>query len=185
MKKVLSSSKTEQLLSIVRTRFEVNNFINHPEMWFVIKQKLMDAPQKLWSLNAMEESGGEPNVVAFNSKTNECTFFDCAIESPKGRRSFCYDPASLASRKEHKPAHSAIGFADEIGIEMLNEDEYRFLQTLGKFDNKTSSWLLTPKKIRDLGGAIFGDCRYDTVFMYHNGAESYYGSRGFRGKLVV
>lgn len=185
MKKVISDTKAEQLLSIVRTRFEVNNYIQHPELWFRIKQKLMDAPQKLWSLNAMEESGGEPNVVAYDPETNECTFFDCVAESPKARRSFCYDPQALASRKENKPSHSAVGFANEIGIELLTEDEYRLLQSFGRFDTKTSSWLLTPKPIRDLGGAIFGDCRYDTVFMYHNGAESYYASRGFRGKLVM
>ncbi|MBL8004462.1 MAG: DUF4256 domain-containing protein [Candidatus Kapabacteria bacterium] len=185
MKKNLNKAQTDQFLAILKDRFGKINYIKQPKLWEIIEQKLTNAPQKLWSLNAMEESGGEPNVVLYDSNASEFIFYDCVVESPKGRRSFCYDPASLASRKEHKPAHSAIGFADEIGIEMLNKEEYRFLQSLGKFDNKTSSWLLTPKKIRDLGGAIFGDCRYDTVFTYHNGAESYYGSRGFRGKLVV
>lgn len=185
MKKILNKAQTDQILTILKDRFAKKNYVNEPKLWELIEQKLMDAPQKLWSLNAMEESGGEPNVVLYDKKSSEVTFYDCVVESPKGRRSFCYDPASLASRKEHKPAHSAIGFADEIGIEMLNEEEYRFLHTLGKFDNKTSSWLLTPQKIRDLGGAIFGDCRFDTIFVYHNGAESYYGSRGFRGKLVL
>ena len=185
MKKNLNKAQTDQFLTILKDRFAKINYINQLKLWEVIEQKLTNSPQKLWSLYAMEESGGEPNVVLYDSNANEIIFYDCVVESPKGRRSFCYDTASLASRKENKPAHSAFGFADEIGIELLNEEEYRFLQTLGKFDNKTSSWLLTPKKIRDLGGAIFGDCRYDTVFMYHNGAESYYGSRGFRGKLIV
>lgn len=185
MKKILNKAQTDQILTILKDRFAKKNYVNEPKLWEIIEQKLMDAPQKLWSLNAMEESGGEPNVVLFDSNSKEIIFYDCVVESPKGRRSFCYDPTSLASRKEYKPAHSAIGFADDIGIEILNEEEYRFLQSLGKFDNKTSSWLLTPKKIRDLGGAIFGDYRFDTVFIYHNGAESYYGSRGFRGKLVV
>jgi hypothetical protein len=185
MKKNLNKAQTDHILRILKDRFAKINYIKQPKLWEIIEQKLENAPQKLWSLNAMEESGGEPNVVVFNEETDECIFFDCVAESPKVRRSFCYDPQALASRKENKPAHSAVGFAKEIGIELLTEDEYRLLQSFGRFDTKTSSWLLTPKKIRDLGGAIFGDCRYDTVFMYHNGAESYYASRGFRGKLVV
>lgn len=181
----LNSTQTEQILTILSKRISSKSLVNVQDIWSIVQDRLEQNPQKLWSLYQMEESGGEPNIVAFDQNTNECAFYDCVAESPKGRRSFCYDPQALASRKEYKPSHSAIGFAKEIRIELLTEEEYRFLQTFSKFDTKTSSWLLTPKKIRDLGGAIFGDCRYDTVFKYHNGAESYYASRGFRGKLVV
>lgn len=153
--------------------------------WSKVQAKLEAKPEKLWSLDDMEQTGGEPDVVGYDKKTNEFIFFDCAAESPKGRRSICFDPQALASRKEHKPGGSAIGMADEMGIELLSEEEYRELQKLGKFDLKTSSWVQTPPAIRKLGGALFCDRRYDTVFVYHNGAESYYAARGFRGSLRV
>ena len=153
--------------------------------WSKVQAKLEAKPEKLWSLDDMEQTGGEPDVVGYDKKTNEFIFVDCAAESPKGRRSICFDPEALASRKEHKPGGSAIGMADDMGIELLSEEEYRELQKLGKFDLKTSSWIKTPPAIRKLGGALFCDRRYDTVFVYHNGAESYYGARGFRGSLRV
>ena len=153
--------------------------------WTKVQAKLDANPEKLWSLDEMESTGGEPDVVGFDKKTGEYIFYDCAPESPSGRRSFCYDPEALASRKEHKPKNSAIGMAAEMGVEILSEDEYRELQKFGKFDTKTSSWIETPAAIRKLGGALFGDCRYDHVFIYHNGAESYYAARGFRGLLKV
>ena len=153
--------------------------------WDKVQAKLEASPGKLWSLNEMEMTGGEPDVVGIDKKTNEYIFYDCSPETPKGRRSICYDPEALESRKEHKPAHSAIGMADEMGIDILTEEQYRGLQQLGAFDLKTSSWVLTPPPIRKLGGALFCDQRYDTVFLYHNGAESYYGARGFRGLLRI
>ena len=153
--------------------------------WEKVQERLEANPGKLWSLDMMEETGGEPDVVGVDKKTGEFIFYDCAAESPKGRRSVCYDHQALESRKEHKPGHSAMGMAAEMGIDILTEEEYRELQQLGKFDLKTSSWVATPAEIRKLGGAVFCDRRYDTVFYYHNGAESYYAARGFRGSLRI
>ena len=153
--------------------------------WPKVQAKLEANAEKLLSLNEMEKTGGEPDVVGYDKKTSEFIFFDCSAESPNGRRSFCYDREALASRKEHKPQNSALGMATEMGIEILTEEEYRELQKLGNFDMKTSSWIKTPDKIRKLGGAIFCDFRYDCAFVYHNGAESYYATRGFRGSLRV
>ncbi len=153
--------------------------------WDKVEAKLISKPVKLVSLYEMEESGGEPDVVGYDKKKDEYIFYDCSPESPKGRRSICYDHQALASRKEHKPADSALNMAEEMGIEILTEEEYRQLQKLGEFDLKTSSWIYTPPAIRKLGGALFCDRRYNAVFLYHNGAESYYGARGFRGKLFV
>lgn len=153
--------------------------------WAKIQEKLEANPDKLNTLNEMESSGGEPDVVAFDNNANEYIFFDCSPECPKGRRSLCYDREALESRKENKPQYSAVDMAAAMGIELLTEEEYRHLQTLGQFDSKTSSWLFTPPDIRKLGGAIYGDFRYDRVFVYHNGAESYYAARGFRGSLRV
>ena len=153
--------------------------------WAKVQTKLGTNPKKLWSLNEMEKTGGEPDVVGYDKKTGAYLFYDCSPESPKDRRSFCYDQAALASRKEHKPKHSALAMAAEMGIELLTEEQYRMLQTLGDFDTKTSSWVLTPPAVRKLGGAIFCDRRYNHVFTYHNGAESYYAARGFRGSLSV
>lgn len=185
MKTILSPEQSEQLLATLKARFE-NNMNRHIGLvWEDIQAKLVANPDKIWILNSMEETGGEPDVVGFDEKAGEYLFFDCAAESPKGRRSLCYDAEALAARKEHKPANSAINLAKEMGIEVLNEDQYRYLQQFGKFDTKTSSWIKTPDEIRKLGGALFCDYRYGTVFVYHNGAESYYGSRAFRGCLKV
>lgn len=188
----LSASQAKELLNILQTRFEKNKRRHKAIEWDKVQAKLEVNPKKLWSLNEMEMTGGEPDVVEYDNlprrqagKTDEYIFCDCAAETPKGRRSICYDAEALASRKEHKPAHSAIGMADEMGIDILTEEQYRELQQLGAFDLKTSSWVLTPTPIRKLGGAIFCDRRYNTVFTYHNGAESYYGARGFRGMLKV
>lgn len=175
----------DDLLSLLQSRFESNMKRHEGLKWSEIQSKLEKNPSKLESLLQMEESGGEPDVVAFTKASGEYFFYDCSVESPKGRRSFCYDKAALDKRKENKPKNSAEEAAKTMVIEILNEEEYRFLQTLGNFDMKTSSWLKTPEKIRKLGGSIFGDFRYDTVFIYHNGAESYYASRGFRGVLRV
>ncbi len=153
--------------------------------WANVQARLEANPEKLWSLDEMEITGGEPDVVGQDKTTGEYIFYDCSAESPKGRRSVCYDRAALESRKEHKPANSAMDMAADIGIEILTEEQYRELQQLGTFDTKTSSWIITPPDIRKLGGALFGDCRYGHVFVYHNGAESYYGARGFRGSLRV
>ena len=153
--------------------------------WAKVQAKLEANPDKLWSLSEMESTGGEPDVVGHDKKTGEFVFYDCSAESPKGRRSVCYDREALESRKEHKPKDSAIDMATAMGIELLTEEQYRELQKLGEFDAKTSSWVQTPAEIRKLGGALFCDRRYDTVFLYHNGAESYYGARGFRGSLKV
>jgi len=184
-KKKLSESQSETLIGILRTRFEKNTNRHKGIKWADIQVKLEANPEKLWSLDEMEETGGEPDVVGFDKKTGEYIFFDCAAESPKGRRSICYDPQALESRKEHKPKDSAIAMADAMGIEILTEEQYRELQKLGIFDIKTSSWVQTPTEIRKLGGALFCDRRYDAVFLYHNGAESYYAARGFRGCLKV
>ena len=184
-KKKLSSAQSAELLKVLKARFEKNMGRHKGIEWSKVQAKLEAKPEKLWSLDDMEQTGGEPDVVGYDKKTNEFIFVDCAAESPKGRRSICFDPEALASRKEHKPGGSAIGMADDMGIELLSEEEYRDLQKLGKFDLKTSSWIKTPPAIRKLGGALFCDRRYDTVFVYHNGAESYYGARGFRGSLRV
>lgn len=181
----LSPDQRDELLKILKTRFEKNLNRHESIEWANVQERLQANPAKLWSLHEMEQTGGEPDVVGSDQVTGEYIFYDCSAESPKGRRSVCYDPEALESRKEHKPKHSAIGMAAEIGIELLTEEQYRGLQQLGKFDLKTSSWVKTPDHIRQLGGAIFCDRRYDTVFMYHNGAESYYGARGFRGSLRV
>lgn len=175
----------EELLSVLKTRFELNMNRHQSVVWTDVEEKLKKNPSKLWSLNEMEKSGGEPDVTVQLSKTGEYIFVDCSIESPKGRRSLCYDREALEARKEHKPSGSVIEMANEIGIEILTEEDYRELQKLGKFDLKTSSWVKTPTEIRKLGGAIFCDRRYDAVFTYHNGAESYYAARGFRGMLKV
>ncbi|WP_144554917.1 DUF4256 domain-containing protein [Bacillus sp. X1(2014)] len=181
----LSLEQTEELLSTLKARFEKN--INRHEgfEWAEVQARLEVNPEKLWSLNEMEGTGGEPDVIGHDSKTGEYIFYDCSAESPKGRRSLCYDREALESRKQHKPENSAIDLAAAMGIELLTEEQYRELQKLGNFDLKTSSWVQTPADIRKLGGAIFCDRRYDTVFVYHNGAESYYAARGFRGSLRV
>jgi hypothetical protein len=185
MKKGLSNQEKEVLLKTLQTRFEKNKSRHKAIDWNKVQAKLEGNKEKLWSLHAMEETGGEPDVIDYDKKTSEYIFCDCSAETPKGRRSVCYDDEALASRKEHKPANSAMGLAEEMGIEMLDEEQYRRLQQLGHFDSKTSSWLKTPDDIRKLGGAIFGDYRFGHVFIYHNGAESYYGARAFRGLLRV
>lgn len=184
-KKLISAQESSELLNTLKKRFEKNKNRHEKLDWSKIEEKLNSNPAKLWSLNEMEISGGEPDVVDYNEKTNEYLFFDCSPESPKGRRSFCYDREALDSRKEHKPQNDIITVATEMGIEVLTEEQYRFLQNLGEFDLKTSSWIKTPKEIRELDGAIFCDRRYNTVFVYHNGANSYYAARAFRGVLKV
>ena len=186
-KKELSSEHREELLRALKTRFEKNMNRHKGLEWAKVQAKL-DPPaggEKLWSLNEMESSGGEPDVIGYDKKTDEYIFFDCSAESPKGRRNICYDREALESRKEFKPKDTAMDMAAAIGIEILTEEQYQYLQKLGNFDTKTSSWLKTPSEIRKLGGALFSDRRYDHVFVYHNGAESYYGVRGFRGSLWV
>lgn len=185
MKRQLSAKQRGELLNIMKVRFEKNMNRHTGLDWIKIQHKLEGSPEKLWSLNEMEQTGGEPDVIGYDKKANEFIFCDCAAESPKGRRSVCYDHEALESRKEHKPKNSAVGMATEMGIELMSEEQYRELQRLDKFDTKTSSWLLTPAEIRALGGAIFGDWRYGRVFIYHNGAESYYAGRSFRGILRV
>ena len=186
MKKNLPPAQIAELLATLQDRFEKNMQRHKGVKWPDVQAKLESVSlEKLWSLSEMERTGGEPDVVAFDRKTGVFVFFDCSPESPKGRRSVCYDLAALESRKEHKPKHSALGMAAEIGINILTEEQYRQLQKLGEFDLKTSSWIATPADIRNLGGALFCDRRYGTVFTYHNGAESYYGARGFRGSLRV
>lgn len=185
MKKDLTSDQQNELLKTLKTRFE-KNLNRHKDLeWVKIQAKLEDNAEKLWSLNLMEETGGEPDVVGFDAQTGEYIFYDCAAESPKNRRSLCFDLEAWESRKEHKPKDNAVDMATAMGIELLSEEQYRALQELGEFDTKTSSWIKTPSKIRKLGGALFCDRRFDTVFVYHNGAESYYGARGFRGALRV
>jgi len=186
-KNKLSSEQSEELLETLKTRFEKNINRHSGVEWAKVESKLQANPGKLWSLNEMERTGGEPDVFKpENSKnTGEYIFYDCSAESPKGRRSLCYDREALNSRKEFKPANSAMDLAAQMGIELLTEEQYRGLQQVGSFDLKTSSWVNTPSNIRKLGGAVFCDRRYDTVFLYHNGAESYYASRGFRGLLKV
>ena len=181
----LPKERTEELLTILEKRF-VNNTERHPDSkWEDVREKLEKNPNKLWSLNKMEETDGEPDIIGFDENTNEYLFFDCAVESPKARRSLCYDHEALEARKEHKPKDSAVNMANEMGTTLLDESQYRELQKIGNFDTKTSSWLLTPPEIRTLGGAIFGDRRFNHVFVYHNGAQSYYGGRGFRTWLKV
>lgn len=183
--KTLSLGQTEDLIKVLKERFSKNKNRHNEIDWTSVQTKLEANPEKLWSLNEMEKTGGEPDVIDFDKKAGDYIFCDCSAESPKGRRSLCYDREALESRKEYKPADSAINMASAMGIELLNEEQYRALQKLGNFDTKTSSWLKTPDNIRKLGGAIFGDYRYATVFIYHNGAESYYAARGFRGMLKV
>ena len=183
--KKLSQEQQEELLGILKTRFE-KNLIRHKGLeWAKVHTKLEANTEKLWSLSEMERTGGEPDVVGFDDKTGEFIFYDCSAESPKGRRSLCYDREALDARKENKPENSAVNMAANMGIELLSEEQYRDLQKLGHFDMKTSSWVKTPSEIRKLGGAIFCDYRYGTVFVYHNGADSYYAARGFRGLIRV
>ena len=184
-KKALAPKQREELLRTLKARFEQNMTRHKSLEWAGVQAKLEANPEKLWSLDEMEKTGGEPDVVAHNKKTGEYVFYDCSAESPKGRRSLCYDREALDSRKENKPANNAIEMAATMGIELLSEEEYRELQKLGKFDLKTSSWVRTPSPIRKLGGALFCDRRYDSVFVYHNGAESYYAARGFRASLRI
>lgn len=181
----LSPEQRGELLKALRARFDKHVNRHEDVEWAKVQARLEAQNQKLRSLSEMERTGGEPDVVRYDKKTGEYVFYDCSAESPKGRRNVCYDREALESRKEHKPENSAVDMAAEMGIDLLTEEEYRDLQKLGSFDNKTSSWVKTPDKIRKLGGAIFCDRRYDTVFVYHNGAETYYSSRGFRGSLRV
>lgn len=185
MKNELAPADIDELLKELKTRFAKNMNRHEGVEWAKVQTKLEADPTKLWSLSEMDRTGGEPDVVGFDKTTGEYIFFDCSPESPKGRRSLCYDRAAWELRKEHKPENNAVDVATEIGIKILTEQEYRELQKLGEFDLKTSSWIETPSKIRNLGGALFCDRRYDTVFVYHNGADSYYAARAFRGSLRV
>jgi hypothetical protein len=184
-KKKFPVEQCDELFKTLKTRFEKNMNRHKGLEWSKVQIKLEANSEKLWSLNEMEITGGEPDVVGIDNVAHEYIFFDCSTESPKDRRSLCYDHEALEARKEHKPEDSAVNMAAEMGIELLTEEQYRQLQELGKFDTKTSSWVITPSPIRKLGGALFCDRRYDTVFLYHNGAESYYAARGFRGSLRV
>jgi hypothetical protein len=184
-KKELSPEQREELLGALKARFEKNMNRHKGLEWAKVQAKLKANTEKLWSLIEMERTGGEPDVVAHDKETGEYIFYDCSPESPKGRRSLCYDGEALEARKEHKPKNNAVDMASAMGIELLTEEQYRELQKLGDFDTKTSSWVKTPSDIRELGGALFCDRRYDKVFLYHNGAESYYAARGFRGSLMV
>jgi Protein of unknown function (DUF4256) len=184
-KKQLSADQRERLLRTLEARFKRNMDRHKGLEWPEVQAKLEVSAERLWSLNEMERTGGEPDVVGHDKKTGEYIFYDCSAESPKGRRSICFDREALESRKEHKPKDSAMDMAAAVGIELLTEEQYRELQQLGEFDTKTSSWVKTPSAIRKLGGALFCDRRFDTVFLYHNGAESYYAARGFRGALRV
>ncbi|SFF97033.1 Protein of unknown function [Halobacillus alkaliphilus] len=184
-KKTVSKDQSEELLKVLKDRFEHNMHRHEGFEWNAVQVKLEADPEKLWSLNEMERTGGEPDVVRYDEKEDTYIFMDCAAESPKGRRSVCYDREALEARKKFKPENSAIDMAASMGIEILTEEEYRGLQRIGEFDKKTSSWVQTPSAIRERGGALFCDRRYDHVFVYHNGAESYYAARGFRGSLRV
>lgn len=184
-KRELSAEQRDELLGVLKARFEKNMKRHKDVDWAKVLARLEANAERLWSLHEMERTGGEPDVVGHDKKTGEYLFYDCSAESPKGRRSLCYDGEALETRKEFKPANSAAAMAAEMGVELLIEEEYRALQKLGCFDLKTSSWLKTPSEVRKLGGAIFGDRRYDRVFVYHNGAESYYAARGFRGSVRV
>ncbi|QCJ40851.1 DUF4256 domain-containing protein [Bacillus sp. S3] len=181
----LSPEQCEEILGVLKVRFEKNMNRHKGLEWANVQAKLENNTEKLWSLNEMETTGGEPDVIVHDKQADEYIFYDCSAESPKGRRSVCYDREALESRKQHKPQNNAIDMAADMGIEILTEEQYRELQKLGNFDTKTSSWVKTPANIRKLGGAIFCDRRYDTVFVYHNGAESYYAARGFRGSLRI
>ena len=181
----INAKQREELLNTLKARFEKNMKRHEGVEWAKVQSKLEACGDKLWSLSEMERTEGEPDVVGYDKKADEYMFYDCAAETPKGRRSVCYDREGLESRKEHKPENNAVDMAAAMGIELLTEQQYRELQALGRFDEKTSSWLNTPADIRKLGGAIFGDCRYGNVFVYHNGAQSYYAARGFRGSLRV
>lgn len=181
----LSAEQSADLLDTLKARFEKNKNRHEGVEWAKVQQRLVAIPKKLWSLHEMERTGGEPDVVGYDTKTGEYLFYDCSTESPKGRRSLCYDREALDARKEFKPENSVIDMAAAMGIELLTEEQYRGLQQLGNFDTKTSSWVKTPVDIRKLGGAVFCDRRYNTVFLYHNGAESYYAARDFRGSLRV
>jgi hypothetical protein len=183
--KALTAEQQDELISILKDRFTKNLKRHKGLEWEKVKARLQANPQKLCSLNEMEATGGEPDVVGYDKVTEQFVFIDCSVESPKGRRSLCYDPQALDSRKENKPKNSAIGIAEKMGIELLTEEQYRALQKLGNFDTKTSSWITTPSDIRARGGALFCDNRYGHVFLYHNGAESYYAARGFRGSLRI
>ena len=182
---MLPKKQREEILGALKARFEKNRDRHKGLQWTEVQARLEANTEKLWSLHEMERTGGEPDVVGHDKKTGEYTFYDCSAESPKGRRSFCYDREALDSRKEAKPKNNAMDMAAAMGIELLTEEQYRELQKLGNFDTKTSSWVKTPSTIRKLGGALFCDRRFDTVFVYHNGAESYYAARGFRGSLRV
>lgn len=184
-KQGLSAGQREVLLETLKARFEKNKNRHQDFLWDSVQARLESNPEKIWSLNEMEMTGGEPDVVGLDNSSGAYIFYDCSAESPKGRRSLCYDREGLESRKEHRPENNAIDMAAFMGIELLSEEQYRGLQRLGEFDLKTSSWVKTPSAIRKLGGALFCDRRYDTVFVYHNGAESYYAARGFRGLLRV
>lgn len=181
----LNKETQDKLILTLKSRFEKNKKRHKDIAWEHVAEKLSAQPKKIWSLQQMEETGGEPELVYYDTKTDEYIFMDCAAESPKGRRSFCYDQAALEARKEFKPKHSAVGLAEEMGIELLDEEQYRMLQEIKPVDAKTSSWLKTPDSIRKEGGAIFGDYRFSHVFVYHNGVQSYYAARGFRGLLRV
>ena len=183
--KNLNQTQIDELIKTLLERFHRNMHRHANIDWAKVEAKLIANPLKLQSLFLMEESGGEVDVVAYDSKEDTYTFFDCSKETPKGRLSLCFDPEALASRKANKPSGSAVGMANEMGVELLDEKQYRYLQTLGEYDLKTSSWIKTPASIRQLGGALFCDRRYDTVFVYHNGAESYYGARGFRTFIII
>lgn len=183
--KKLKPEQTEQLVEKLRDRFEANPARHQGIIWLQVKERLKANEEALWSLEQMESTGGEPDVVDWDAASGQAVFFDCSKESPSGRRSLCFDQKALEARKKNKPIHSAMGMAADMGIALLDEEDYRMLQSLTPVDLATSSWVVTPDAIRDLGGALFGDCRYATVFIYHNGAESYYAARGFRGKLKV
>lgn len=184
-KKGITKDKADELLRLLEKRFE-KHAERHPEItWASVQARLEKRPETLQTLHVMEETGGEPDVIGFDKKSGKYIFCDCSPESPKGRRSVCYDPEALESRKEHKPKHSAVGMAHEMGVELLTKEQYNALQELGEFDTKTSSWVVTPDDIRERGGALFGDRRFGHVFIYHNGAESYYAARGFRGRVKV
>ena len=185
MKKVMKANERDELLGVLRARFEKNMDRHKGLDWTKVQARLEADQEKLWSLNEMEKTGGEPDVVGLDKKTGEYVFNDCSAESPKGRRSVCYDREALEARKEHKPANTALDMAAAMGVEILTEEQYRELQKLGSFDLKTSSWVMTPANIRKLGGALYCDRRYNQVFLYHNGADSYYAARGFRGSLRV
>lgn len=183
--KELSPKQRQALLDTLKTRFEQNMHPHSELAWANIQARFEAASEKLWSLNEMEQTGGEPDVVGQDKETGEYIFYDCSAESPEGRRSVCYDREGLESRRKHKPDHNAVDMAADMGIDLLTEDQYRALQDLGEFDTKTSSWLKTPSGVRERGGALFGDFRYGRVFIYHNGAQSYYAARGFRGSLRI